>query len=284
MIFNWSIYVNYTKINNEVVELFEDLQSLDIQRAPFGGVFLRASLGDTYGMIWGTDYLYDDAGNKVVGANGYWESTPDLVPLGSILPDFTMGIRNSFSYKGIDLSFLIDIRKGGYFYSITHMWGMYSGMMEETAGLNDQGNEKRDPVADGGGTKLDGVTGDVTWDDDGNYTVTNTAPNEAYVSAAGWGARHYHGFGYPSAQSLFKADYVKLRELTLGYNFSSDLFGGAIQGARLSLYGRNLLTLNLDQPGFDPEMTANGSGNIQGLDGGLQPIFRTVGLNLKINF
>lgn len=195
-----------------------------------------------------------------------------------------MGIRNSFSWKGFDLGFLIDIRKGGYFYSITHMWASYSGMLEETAAVNDKGGEIRDPVDEGGGIKLDGVTGDVTWNDDGTYSVSNTAPNETYVSGAGWAHRHYHGYGMPSAQSVFKADYVKLRELTLGWTMPSQWFGGTIKAMRFSLYGRNLLTWNLDQQGFDPEMTSNGSGNIQGLDGGLQPMFRTFGANLKINF
>ena len=282
--FEWHILVNYTKVNNTLVELFGDLQSLDIQRAPFGGVFLRASVGDTYGQLWGTDYLYDDAGNKVVGENGYWEQNPDLTPLGSVLPDYTMGIRNTMTWKGFDLSFLIDIRKGGYYYSLTHMWASYSGMLEETAAVNDKGEEMRDPVSEGGGIKLDAVTGDVTWNDDGTYTVTNTAPNETYVSAAGWAARHYHGYGMPSAQSVFKADYVKLREVTLGWAMPSQWFDGVIQGMRFSLYGRNLATWNLDKKGFDPEMTANGSGNIQGLEGGLQPMFRTFGANLKINF
>jgi TonB-linked SusC/RagA family outer membrane protein len=282
--FEWSMRINYTKVQNEVVELYEDLQSLDIQRAPFGGVFLRASIGDKYQQLWGHDFLYDDDGNKVILANGYYAQTPNLVPLGSVLPDYTVGIRNSFSFMNFDLSFLIDIRKGGYFYSISHMWGMYSGMLEETAGVNDLGNEIRDAVADGGGIKLEGVTGDVTWNDDGTYSVTNTAENETYVSGIGWSARHYHGFGFPSAQSVFKADYIKLRELTFGYNFSSATFGDYVKGVRLSLYGRNLLTWGLDQPGFDPEMTANGSENIQGLDGGLQPMFRSAGVNLKLNF
>ncbi len=282
--FQWSFRINYTKVQNEVVELYDDLESLDIQRAPFGGVFLRASVGDTYGMIWGHDFIYDDDGNKVVNASGYYEQTPNLVPIGSVLPDYTMGIRNTINYKGFDLSFLIDIRKGGYFYSLTHMWGMYSGMMGETAGLNDMGNEKRDPVADGGGVKIDGVTGDITWNDDGTYAVSNTAPNETYVPTSTWAAYHYHGFGFPSAQSVFEASYIKLRELTIGYSLNSNVFNGYIKGARIALYGRNLFTWGLSKPGFDPEMTANGSGNIQGLDGGLQPIFRTMGVNLKLNF
>jgi len=285
--FEWRIGANYTKIDNKLEELFGDLESLDIQRAPFGGVFLRASLGDTYGMLWGTDFLYDDDGNKVIGSNGYYESTADLVPLGSVLPDYTLGITNSISYGNFDLGFLVDIRKGGNFYSLSHMWGMYSGMLEETAGVNDLGNEIRDPVSEGGGIRLDGVTGTVVWDEDGNYTVTDTAPNETYVSGAGWAARHYHGFGFPSAQSVFKADYVKLREVNLGYKLPTKLLNwsnGYINGAKISVFGRNLMTFGLDKDGFDPEMTANGSGNVQGLDGGLQPLFRTYGFNMIINF
>nr|WP_321355030.1 SusC/RagA family TonB-linked outer membrane protein [uncultured Draconibacterium sp.] len=286
--FEWNMMFNYTKVNNTMEKLYgegeNELLSLDIQRAPFGGVFLRASKGDTYGTLWGTDFIYDDAGNKVIGANGYYESTPDLVPIGSVLPDYTLGIRNGFTYKNFDLDFLIDIRKGGIFYSLSHMWGMYSGMYAETAGVNDKGNEIRDDVDDGGGIKLDGVTGDVTWNDDGTYTVTNTAPNEKYVSAAGWAQRHYHGFGYPSAQSIFDADYVKLREVTLGYNIPNSLFKGIVNNARISVYGKNLFTWGLAKDGFDPEMAANGSGNVQGLEGGLQPMFRTYGINLKLNF
>jgi TonB-linked SusC/RagA family outer membrane protein len=281
--FEWSLRLNFAKVNNELVELFGDIVSLDIQRAPFGGVYQRASVGDTYGMLWGNDYIYDDDGNKVVGDNGYWLRTPNLVPIGSVLPDFTLGIRNSFTYKGFDLSVLLDIRQGGYFYSLSHMWGMYSGMLEETAAVNDQGNEIRDPVSEGGGIKLDGVTGDVTHNDDGTYTVTNTAPNEKYVEGINWAHRNYHGYGMPT-QSVFEANYIKIREANLGYTFPTNLFNGVVKSLRLSVYGRNLLTFNLDQDGFDPEMTANGSGNVMGMEGGLQPMFRTMGVNLRVNF
>ncbi|MCX2679497.1 SusC/RagA family TonB-linked outer membrane protein [Galbibacter sp. EGI 63066] len=282
--FEWAINVNYTKVDNKLEELYGDLEALDIQAAPFGGVTLRASVGDTYGMLWGNDFLYDDQGNKVIQDNGQYAVNPDLTPLGSVLPDYTMGISNSIRYKNFDMSFLFDIRKGGHFYSLTHMWGTYSGMLAETAGVNDQGNEIRDPVADDGGIKLDGVTGTVTWNEDGTYTVTDTAPNETYVSGSSWAANHYHGFGTPSAQSVFKSDYIKLRELTLGYNLPTEMFNNLVKSARISAYGRNLLTFGLDKEGFDPEMAANGSGNVQGLEGGLQPIFRTYGVNLKLTF
>ncbi len=285
--FEWSLGFNYTKVNNKLEKLYGDLKSLDIQRAPFGGVFLRASLGDTYGMLWGTDFIYDKNGNKVIDSDGFYMATPSLVPLGSVLPDYTLGITNSFNYKNFDLNVLFDIRKGGIFYSLSHMWGMYSGMYEETAGVNDKGNEIRDPVTDGddtGGLILEGVTGTVTFDDDGNYTVTETKPNEKYVSGKDWAQGHYHGFGYPSAQSVFKADYIKLRELTFGYTLPTKMFKGFVKSARVALYGKNLLTFGLDKEGFDPEMTSNGSGNIQGIEGGLQPTFKSYGIILNFNF
>lgn len=283
--FEWAVRFNLTKTKQLVEKLYESanvkVEAIDIVRAPFGGVFLRASEGDEYGQLWGHDYVYDDEGNKVVDG-GLYASTP-LKPLGSVFPDYNLGIRNSLSYKNFDFSALIDIQKGGVFYSLSHMWGMYSGMLEETAGVNDQGNEIRSPVSEGGGIKLDGVTGDITWNDDGSYTVTNTAENTDYISGSLYGAGVYHGYGTPSAQSVFDADYIKLREVTLGYTLPQELTG-FIKKVRISVYGRNLLTWGLDQEGFDPEMTVTGSGNIQGIDGGLQPMSRTFGVNLKLQF
>ncbi|MCF8302696.1 MAG: SusC/RagA family TonB-linked outer membrane protein [Bacteroidales bacterium] len=282
--FEWNIQANFTQTKMTVNELVEGVEAIDIIRAVFGGVFLRGSVGDEYGQLWGYDYIYDDAGNRVVSDAGTWLRTPNLVPMGSVYPDWNLGIRNSFNYKNFNLGFLVDIQQGGKFYTVTHMWGMYSGMLEETAATNDQGNEIRDPVDEGGGIRLDGVTGDVTFNDDGTYEVTNTAENQTYISGQGWAARHYHGYGMPSAQSTFDANYVKLREFTLGYNIPVQDFSGFFESMRVSVYGRNLLTFGLDQEGFDPEMTVAGSGNIQGLDGGLQPMARTYGFKLNFQF
>ena len=279
--FKWDITVNYTKIDNEVKEIIEGIDAMDIGSAPFSGVTLRASVGERYGQLWGYDYLYDGQGNRVVQANGYWARTPNLVPLGSVMPDYNVGIRNYFTYGGFDLSVLFDIQKGGKFYSVSHMWGHYAGVWGPTAGVNDKGNEIRSPVSEGGGIKLDGVTGDVEFNEDGTYTVSNAAPNETYVSGQGWAARHYHGFGMPSAQSVFDADYVKLRELALGYNFNMGN-NDFIRSLRVSAYGRNLWTFGLDYKGLDPEIAVNGSGNVQGIEGGFMPTSRTFGFKVDI--
>ncbi|WP_186753583.1 SusC/RagA family TonB-linked outer membrane protein [Echinicola salinicaeni] len=279
--FSWDITVNYTKIDNEVKSIIDGIEAMDIGVAPFSGVTLRASVGERYGQLWGYDFLYDDQGNRVVQDNGYWARTPNLVPLGSVMPDYNMGVRNYFTYKGFDLSVLFDIQQGGKFYSVSHMWGHYAGTWGPTAGVNDQGNEIRSPVADGGGIKLDGVTGDVEFNEDGTYTVSNTAPNETYVEGQAWAARHYHGFGMPSAQSVFDADYIKVRELAVGYNFDMSSFP-MIRSLRVSAYGRNLWTFGLDYKGLDPEIAVNGSGNIQGIEGAFMPTSRTFGFKLDL--
>jgi len=281
---NWRLNFNYTRTKMIVNELVQGVEAIDLIRAPFGGVFLRASEGDEYGQLWGYDYIYDDNGNKVLtGQGGLYRREPGLQPLGSVYPDYNLGIRNSLSYKNFNFSFLVDIQEGGKFYSLTHMWGMYSGMFEATAQTNDKGNNIRQPVSEGGGINLDGVVGDVTFNDDGTYEVTNVEENTGYTPGQAWSQYHYHRFGTPSAQSVFDASYIKLREVTIGYTIP-EMFNGTVNNLKISLYGRNLFTFGLAMDGFDPEMTVAGTGNIQGIDGGLQPMARSVGLNVQMEF
>ncbi len=82
---------------------------------------------------------------------------------------------------------------------------------------------------------------------------------------------------------MFDADYVKLREVTLGYTFSDFKFG-PFTNLRISAYGKNLLTFGLAWDNFDPETSVGGSGNIQGLDGGFVPATRSYGFNVQFGF
>ncbi|MCG8410921.1 MAG: SusC/RagA family TonB-linked outer membrane protein [Bacteroidales bacterium] len=287
--FEWNVNFNYTK-SKMVVEELEDknkedrITSIDIARSPFRGVYLRASEGDEYGQLWGYDFIYDENGNKVLNEKGMYRRTDRLVPLGSVYPDYNLGISSNFRYKNFDLNLLFDIQKGGKFYSVSHMFGMASGMLEETAGVNDKGNEIRNPASEGGGILLDGVIGDVAFNDDGTYTVSNTRTNNIYASGEDWARAHYLGYGGPSAQNVFDADYIKLREISFGYSYPKPLIRGFIKTLKISVYGRNIATWGLDKKGFDPEITVAGSGNIQGIEGGLQPASRSFGVNLKVKF
>jgi TonB-linked SusC/RagA family outer membrane protein len=252
--FRWDLTWNFAKNDNRLLELAPDLNELIIANAPFQASLLAVT-GQRYGQIYGTDFTYDNKGNKVVDANGKYIPTARK-SLGNVTPDYNMGIRNTFKYKSLSLGFLIDIQQGGSYFSTSHMWGSYSGMLEATAA---------------NGIRENGITVDAVYED--GTKNTSVLPGQA------WAQQHY-GL---DAMNVFDASYVKLREVTLGYNFPKKIIG-PLADVRFSVFARNLFTWGLDWEGMDPEMASYGSGNTQGLEGGSLPSTRTYGMNLEFKF
>lgn len=251
--FSWQITWNFARNRNTLIRLADGVESVEIARAPFR-VSLQGKIGETYGQIYGTDYVYDKQGNRVIDQNGLYKAT-EVKALGSYLPDYNMGIRNSIRYKGFNLGVLVDIQKGGKYFSTTHMYGMYSGMLEETA--TGDIREK--------GLILDGVKEDGT-------------KNDQVVSAIDWAKGHNSTV---DAQNVFDADYIKLREVTLSYDLPTKWLG-PFKGITIALYARNLFTWNLDWKGMDPEMASYASDNVQAIEGASLPSTRSYGMNVKI--
>lgn len=269
--FEWTSNINFARNRNKVVELAEGLESLTLGTAPFNATLI-AQPGQPYGQIFGSDFVYDNDGNKVVSpSSGLYLRTPNK-SLGSILPDFNAGWRNTFTYKAVTLSALIDMQKGGKFFSISNMFGHYTGVLEETAANGVREN----------GIVSEGVTGKVTFNPDGSYTVTDVKENTQNVTAQRYFGHYYSG---PTAQNVFDADYVKLREITIGYNLPKEFISRFhLKGATISGFARNIATWGLANKNFDPEMSTTGSGNIQGFEGGNLPASKTFGFNLKLQF
>jgi hypothetical protein len=252
----WTTSVTLNSNKNKVVELIDDTEYYRLVNAPFK-VEVGAVKGEAYGVIMGTDYVYDANGNKVVGDDGVYLSTPGNVNLGNIFPDFSGGWLNTFRYKNIDLSVLVDFSKGGHYFSTSYMWGMYSGMVEETA----ENNIREEGIVLAG-VKEDGSANDIN------------------VDALTYGESFYTG---PAAQSVLKADYVKLREINIGYTvpLSGKNF---VKSLRLSAYGRNLAIWGPDTKHFDPETIITNSVNTQGIEGGAIPSVATFGFNIGLTF
>lgn len=266
--FEWNTTLTLSRNTNKVNKLTGDVSYYRLANAPFK-VEVGAIVGEKYGVIMGTDFQYDENGNKIVSATGRYLSTNGNVPLGSVYPDLMGGLMNSFRYKNIDFSILFDGQWGGKFFSTSHMWGMYSGMLEETAANNELGNPVRDAVtADekSGGVLLEGVLADGT-------------VNTKRISAVRWAADHYSG---PAAQNVFKSDFIKLREISLGYTLP--LRNNVIQDLKISAYGRNLAIWGPDTKHFDPESATTSSGNIQGIEGGALPSVASFGVNVGFKF
>lgn len=263
--FEWNVTVTAAHNKNSVKELIGDVKYYRIATAPFK-VEVGAYVGEEYGVIMGTDFVYDANGNKVVDENGQYLSTSGNVPLGSVNPTITGGLLNTFRYKNFDCSILFDGQAGGKFFSTSYMWGMYSGMLDETAGLNELGNELRGDPAEGGGVLNPGVT------EDGTVNTTR-------LDAESWAGGFYSG---PAAQSVFKSDFIKLREITLGYTLP--LKSKVINNLKVSAYGRNLALWGPATKHFDPESATTSSGNVQGIEGGALPSVATFGFNVGFQF
>ena len=286
--FRWDIDINFAKNVNKVLSLYGDIKNL--QQGSFqGNVTLNAEIGQSNGVLKGTDYTYDDNGNKILSASTGKpvKTTTATSVIGNVNPDWTGGIHNSFSYKNVSLSFLIDIQKGGDIYSLDMYYGLSSGLYPETAGLNDLGNPVRDPRVGNATTGYDATSGgyiiqgvNVVRDADGN--ITSSTPNKTRVSAT-----NYAGFGYaaePARAFVYDAGYVKLREVALSYAVPASLLGKTgIKGLVLSAVGSNLWIISKHLPYADPE-SGLAAGNIQGYSIGSLPSTRDFGFNVKLNF
>lgn len=268
--FDWKINVNWARNRNLVVDLGNDIDNLQLGSFQ-GGVSINAAEGQPYGTIRGNNFVYNDKGQRVIGANGFplrTATSNDII--GNVNPDWIGGIQNTLRYKNLSLGFLIDVRQGGDIFSLDLYYGLATGLYPETAVTNDLGNEARASLANGGGIIFDGVKADGS-------------PNDKRVSLVNFGA-----YGYarnPAAAFVYDASFVKLREITLNYNLPASIFTNSriFKGISISAYGRNLWIIHKNIPYADPEEGFS-SGNIQGYQGGAYPTTRTFGMNFNFKF
>ncbi|HEX2967515.1 MAG TPA: SusC/RagA family TonB-linked outer membrane protein [Bacteroidales bacterium] len=287
--FRWDITANWSKNRNEVLSLYPGVTNLRLNSGNLqGNVTVNAEVGKPYGVIKGKDFTYDANGNRIIDAEtgNPVITSSSAIPIGNFTPDWTAGINNSFSYKNLSFSALIDIQKGGDIWSLDMFYGLSSGLYPETAFINDLGNPVRDPIvwvdpedhskgyaSNSGGYIIEGVN----LSDEGVST-----PNKTRVDAT-----NADGFGagnMPHSACIYDAGFVKLREVVLSYNVPSKLIEKTfIKGATVSFIGANLWIIHKGLPYADPEsgMTA---GNIQGYTTGSLPTTRDFTFNVKLNF
>ena len=160
------------------------------------------------------------------------------------------------------------------------MWGVYSGIFDESAAfVNGQNVREVGVVPEGVYGKL-GSDGKVIYLD-ASGKVTN-GPVQATEPV---NAEDYFTSYYDSVDKLnvFDTDYIKLREVRVGYTFPSK-WTGPIKNLRLSAYGRNLAIFGRSNKNFDPEYLQMAGSNAQGIEGGYIPTTRSYGVSLNFNF
>lgn len=297
--FSWNVVFNYSTYESEILSLGNDATGNAIQylnqMSPQGGIQIGGQVGEPFGVIRGHAHVRDANGDKVLNVRtnsaGYdyahylRTSNSDNV-IGDINPDWTGSIRNSFSYKDFDLSFLIDIQQGGDFFSLDTWYGYGTGAYDRSVGLNHLGNDMRLTIPNGGGKLLDGVIlPDSAVITDGVANVAGTQNTDVmsrydfYANPEGWTS-----IGAPHEMHVHDASFVKLRELKLGYTFPSEKLDNLpFTSASLSFVGRNLWIIHKNAPYTDPEAGVS-AGNLQGYQTGAYPAVKTYGVNLKFEF
>lgn len=273
--FSWNLALNWSNPNTKVTALREGIENINIG-AFQGGISVNAPLNGDYGTLWGADFVYDSSGNKVVGENGSYLSTTDNNNnLGSFQAKYFAGLTNSFTYKNLSFSFLIDMKQGGSIFSLDQYYGYGTGLYPDSVGINDLGNPIRNTLANGGGIILPGVMVDPN--NPNNY-IPNTIRLDKSQSS------QVLETDFPTAAYVYDASFVKLREVAISYKFDEKFFqNGFIKGLSVGFAGSNLWIIHKNLPFADPEAGLS-SGNIQGYQSGPLPSTKNFSFNLKANF
>jgi TonB-linked SusC/RagA family outer membrane protein len=263
----WDLNANFATNKNKIVELYPGVDNFQFGSFGYVGtpqIRVERRVNKPWGELVTQGIKKDGNGNNLIGADGF-PILQDEQNLGSFIPDFTGGLTSSVTYKGFTAGFSMDFQVGGRLFSVSRGNTFGSGLAEETAGLNDKGIPKRDPVSAGGGILIPGVF------------ESNGQPNNVYIDPQDY----YEGYiPYTWAEQTYDATYVKLREVSLGYNLPMKFVSKLkAQRASLSLVARNPWLIYTKIPGIDPSESA---GNW--IEGGQLPGTRTLGLNLKITF
>ncbi|MEM9299523.1 MAG: SusC/RagA family TonB-linked outer membrane protein [Bacteroidota bacterium] len=260
--FTWDALINFTTYETTVEELAPGIENIFL--AGFTSVSSRAIAGEAYGALYGDRYQRNEAGQIIVGSDGWPLQDPNAGIIGDPNPDFLIGFRNTFSYKGLSLSALLDIREGGDVWNGTQGIANYFGTSQKSA-------DDREAT----GVVFAGV------DQDGN-------PNNIQVDIANpaQGIGTYrdvrYGFGGLGEGNIQDGSWIRLRELSLSYSLPNSVLSSTpFKSASLSLIGRNLW-LETSYEGIDPETNLTGASNGFGLDYFNNPNTRGYAVKLRV--
>ena len=254
--FSWDIMANFSKNVNKVVELSPRLKT-----AVLGDdrqVLETVEEGKSFGEMYMAEWSKDAQGRRLVSPAGVPILTGKTAYAGNYNPNYQLGVNNSFTFKNLNLSFLLDYRNGGT---------VVAGTL---AAMDVSGNSKNSLQYRETGIVVDGYT-------------TAGVKNTTSITAE----RYWQSLGNRTPVKdfyAFSATNLRLREVVFGYRIPNQLVqkSGFIKNARLSLVGRNLLFLKKYAP-YDPEI-ATAVTNRGGMEYSSLPTTRNIGLSLNASF
>ena len=257
--FSWEFTANTAYNKTKVLKLITETpgERITVGTHVFNGE-LRQIVGEEMGQLAGFGYLRDANGNKVFGTDGLPLPSAAFLNYGSALPKWVGGFTNSFKYKGIMLSVLIDYKLGGKMISGTNFNAVRHGLHKMTL-------EGRDGGIIGEGVTL---TGEVNTKVAGNQPYWETVRSKQIIEPI-----------------IYNSGYWKLRQITLGYDFTKHLPEAfPLKSVKLSLVANNVLMIKKWVPNIDPESFGFSSDNLVGLEATGMPTTRSYGFNFNAKF
>ncbi len=250
--FSWTTSFNYSKNNNEVVELHPELNAINTGASE--GYGSRYEAGGSIGDIYVYMYQRDDQGRIILDPlTGSPTKTPTQEYAGNLNPDWILGWNNSFEMGKFGLNFLIVGKFGGNSFSQTESMLDKAGVSQRTADDRDAGGTTVNAVMDGA-------------------AVTTVDPETWY---RGIGGRNGIGEAY-----VYDRSNMRLSQFALSYKFN---WSRKSFPTTVSLVGQNLFFFFNESP-FDPDLAMNTNVSSEALDNFNLPTTRTFGFNLKVTF
>jgi TonB-linked SusC/RagA family outer membrane protein len=269
--FEWNTSLNFAHNANEVKKLGPGNATIEIA-SPYGASSALLMVGQPMYAIYTIKQLGIltqadvDSGvpiiqNETVGDPKYLDANgdgvindKDRVIVGQPSPKYTWGITNNFSYKGFDLSVLVQGQNGGQLYSLIGRAIDNNGMGVSQNVLGLQRDRWRSPENPGAGER--------------GKATTNFAP----LKSDNW---------------LYSTNYVRVRNITLGYNLGNVLSKRIAQGARVYVSAENFFGHDTYRGGYNVDAVnsdTGGSGFSVGTDYGGLPLTKSLTLGLNVTF
>ena len=260
--FNWNLILNAAYNKTEVLNLGSDVSNnmITVGTADFSGE-LRQVVGKPMGQLFGFGYMRDAQGRQIFDiGNGRPLRTTDQIAFGSAIPLWVGGITNSFTIKGVEVSFLIDFKLGHKMISGTNHNAWRHGLSKETL-----------------------VGRDV------NYVIGNGVNLNGQVNATKSGVQAYYETVRSqniAEQFVYDAGLWQLRQIMIGYDLSKFLSKKTpfIKGLRINAVANNVAVIKKWVPNLHPEQFGFPSDNLVGLEATGLPITRNIGFNLNLKF
>ena len=252
--FSWDININWSKNVSKVLQLADGVSEVSLESA-FNGIGGYAIVGQPLGVLYGTKWQRNDAGQLIIGSNGLPLLQEAQGNIGNPYPNWLSNIRNTFTYKGITLTALLDIRHGGAIWNGTYARLQRIGVTQESA------DRERTYVIPG--------------------VLASGEANTKAIPALTYFGQYLGDGGGAAEQFVENVNWFRVREVALSYRLKLKKY---VEYVDFSVSSRNLY-LNTNYKGVDPETSLTGAGsNLQGFDYFNNPGTRSYIFGVNIGF